>query len=117
MNELLLKLIDEMKALSPYLWEILVRQAYNEAIGYIVWCIVCLVISIALFIIANKLYIKYKIEEEKENSTSDISIVLSFSSIGSLTFLLFFINLTICITQIFVNPEYYAIQLILSKIK
>lgn len=110
MNELLQQLIDFLKSSSPFIWSLLIKQVYVNAISNILWGIGLGVIS--FFLVKLGIYGKKKAEEDSLWETGTIFAFIGSSIAGFLAFYL----LTESIMY-FINPQYYAITLIVQSLK
>jgi multisubunit Na+/H+ antiporter MnhB subunit len=112
---LLQELITTLKELSPLLWETLMRQVYLNALTTSIWAVAGLVFSVVCLRICKKTYNYYY----KQNGEQDYSVVneltIAFSAVGVVGGAIVFL---VCISYaipMFINPQYYAIQLILEN--
>ena len=111
MNPLLQQLIDFLKSASPIVWSTFVRQVYTYAGADFIWVIGLSIASI--FLVKLGKYGK-KISDDESYSGWEIGYIFSFigSAIaGGVAF-----GLLISGIMGLINPQYYAIQLILSNL-
>ena len=115
MEEVLGKLIEFLQEASPLIWQTLLRQVYLSAVGGVIFTTVCVVIATICF---------YKASVYKKGSddvfTNDnwSNHYLLFVLLSSAAIILYLVA-TFSAYQVamrFINPEYYAIQLILANI-
>jgi hypothetical protein len=112
-NELLSQLIEFLKSASPLVWQTLIRQVYSDAIASIVWGVGLVVLCVSLAKLGA--YGRKKAEEDGWQSSWDIPAI--FSYIGSVISGLVAFGLIVYATQMLVNPEFYAIQYIISRLR
>lgn len=105
MEETLLQLVELLKDASPVVWQILIKQVYVDAIANLLWATTLIFAAFRMYKPAAK-----KWGEEEDNPES--LILWLFSGICALAGM---VCLTDAVTH-FLNPEFYAIQYILSKI-
>ena len=112
MTELLQQLIDFIKAASPMVWGIYVKQVYVDAAVGVFWGIGVLIASPFLTKFA-----KYAFNKYEEDKYSGWDMWAYFACAGAVCGVA--IGLVLITTYIkgFINPEYYAIQNILSQLK
>ena len=112
MDELLKKLVEWLQTASPYLWAILLKQVYVNAAVSFLWS----VFIGALTVIAYKSG-RYVREEQPCSYSGDnetLSVLLYILSFVLLVLTVVFLT---DVVQNVANPEYKAIELILSKLK
>lgn len=134
---LLQELIDLVKTASPKLWEIAVRQVYANVASDLMWLFFLIPIMILTSIWMKKFYKKCKnLEKEKEecNSITDVwdrkdrrkeidnrlsdtnllfGITCAIEILLGLVMIIIFSN----IIPKLINPEYYAIQILIDLVK
>ena len=111
-DTVLQKLIEFVETASPFLWETLYRQVYVQVVVHVIW----MIIFIGLAAVCYKLFQYGKLEKAKDDDTEWI-FGLVLGGIGATVFTVFsVIELEECIIRL-INPNYYAIQLILSNIR
>ena len=112
MDTLLQELIVFLQDASPLIWSALMKQVYANAVECLFFCVVCLAIAVLLFRL-HKYGAKMK-EEESYNSDWETPYYLG----TMLGYAFIFIALVLFVSAIkpFYNPEYYAIQLLLSQL-
>jgi hypothetical protein len=111
LNEVLAQLIEFLKLASPLVWQTLVKQVYSNAVACLIWAIALLVLCVVLVKFAGFAWKQYK---EHEYSMWDVGTV--FLYIGSSVSCLIAFGLLVYSIQLFINPEFYAIQYIVSQI-
>ena len=111
-DNLLTELIDFVKTASPLLWETLIRQVYVQAIATIAWSIGCIIACIVLIKVAKYGHAKC---EEDEYSSWSAGEILGWTFAGMFGITAF--GLAVSAATYFMNPNYYAIRLILGQIK
>lgn len=111
MENILQQLIDMVKATAPALWAIYIKQAYIYGAQEIAWSIVFLVLGTILFRIGKNEFRKLKKDKNYDAGGG------YFAFVGTaITWIAFVLTLVGAVAK-FVNPEYYAIQIMLSAIK
>jgi hypothetical protein len=102
--------IDLLKTVSPVIWQAFIKQAYSEAISYLVWA---LITGVGFFFLV-KLFL-FSTREYKKDKYSDWDIGKWCALAGSI--IAGFISVSTLITAIqwFANPEFYAIRFLLEK--
>ncbi len=113
MNEVLIQLIDMLKTMSPLVWQTLIKQVYSDGVASIIWAIILFIFGICLVKLTMVGYKKYS-EDDDEIGWLMTQI---FSSIGSVVTILFSFYYIISAIQHLFNPEFYAIQYIISQLK
>jgi hypothetical protein len=118
-DQVLQKLIEFLQNASPLVWHIFIKQVYIDAATNIVLAIILLVPFVVLVRGGNRARIMLK-QEQTDRSTNESAdhwegmawaYYLSSAFPGIASFILF----TTAIGYL-INPEYYVIQMILSKI-
>lgn len=109
MDEALLELIAMLRELSPDVWQIMVHQVYAQAISNILWGLVSAAASAWSYKRSIKLF-----QASDDNPIYEVGAIL-------LVGLTFFgaLAAVACASQtalMFINPEFYAIQYLLSGI-
>ena len=109
----LMKLTEYIETMSPELWAILIRQVYSNAFGSLISGVLILVLGIAGIWIVRYCIVEFK-NDDTYSSEADIFAV----AVG-----LFTVPITIwgigniyCFVKYLVNPEYYAIQMIINML-
>jgi hypothetical protein len=113
---LLQELITTMKELSPLLWETLMRQVYLNALTTSIWAVAALAFSAVCLHICKKAY-SYKKQNEEQDYSAISELTIMFSAVGVVGGAIVFL---VCISYaipMFINPQYYAIQLILENMR
>jgi len=113
MDTLVIELIGTVKNLSPMIWELLMKQVYANVVTQLLWAMIMIVASIIIF----KKFIPYAQRMYKKGgaySTWDMGITFAWMGGGAL-FITGFIVLTGALQGLY-NPEYYAIQNLLSSL-
>ena len=110
MNELLIQLVEFTKTASPIVWAALVKQAYVVGCTYLVWAAVVSALCLLFIRLAN-----YGLQQFKEdpNSEWEYGLVI-FLALGVFAGLIS-VGLFLEGISHLINPEYYALMLILSK--
>jgi hypothetical protein len=106
MDKLLQQLIDAVKMATPVIWEALVRQVYVSTIAFGVGGVILCVFSIALAVAGKKTDI----------SDGDHSIQYAFWFF-SFFFASASMALFTCGVMRWLNPNYYAIQMIIDSLR
>lgn len=116
-TELLKQLAAQLGTTTEYLWRVLVNQAHIDAIITIIQSIFLLTISIIIL----KLHLKF-IKKDASGRTSyynseALTVAMSMVAIVGVVFI-FVVVLNIDeIINGFFNPEYWALEHILNKVK
>ncbi len=106
-------LSDKLGTTAEHLWVILVRQSYNNAIGNMV-IIAFAIIGLCLAFKGANIW-KKKIDEEgwdKDGWGGIIALKIVSSVVSTIVITG---NVTCCMQKL-INPEYYALQIILNYI-
>ncbi len=102
------ELMTFVKEISPHLWDIMVRQAYAEAISNIFISIILLVMG----------YFTYKLVKNTHNNFDwdgfDPAII-TFGTLGVTIMGIAFITLMQRAIMMLINPHYYAIVMLLES--
>jgi len=99
--DILSELVKFLQEVSPLVWQSLIKQVYSEAIAYVIW-------GIGLAI-ACPFLVKFAKRMEDEPVGFFAYIAVGIAALASL------LLLTSAI-QHFINPEFYAIRLIVSSV-
>lgn len=116
MGTLLQELVTYLKEVSPMLWETLMRQVYMNAVATSAWAVAMLVLAGISLYVCRKAYKKTSAENREWSSSVIDEMSVIFGAVGFVTGVIVFM---ICITMaipMFLNPQYYAIQLILENL-
>jgi len=110
MNELLIQLVAFTKAASPIVWATLVKQACVVGCTYLVWATVAIAFCLLSIILAD--YGRQQFKKDP-NSEWEYGLVIFFA----LSVFAGLISVGLFLEGIsrLVNPEYYALMLILGK--
>jgi len=107
-------LSDKLGTTAEHLWTILVRQTYNDAISNMIYIIFTCIALYMTFYTTNIWYKKIK----NDGWDSDgIGVIIGIKIFCSLVSLVIVSENTIGFIQRLVNPEFYALQTVLSYIK
>ena len=112
-DTVLQKLVEFVETASPFLWETLYRQVYVQVFQNLFWALILLVLTFASY----KLYQYCKVKKEEDGEYSSWEIGIFF---GVTVAVIFPILSLVCFSEVVVrlmNPNYYAIQLILGSVK
>lgn len=115
MDTMLQELITYLKEVSPAVWETLMRQVYMNAIIAIIWGVAGLVLFVACLMLVRKAY--KKVQEAPRWDAVGSEMIIMFGSVGAGIGIVGFL---ICITSaipMLLNPQYYAIELILQNLR
>jgi len=112
MNPLLQQLLDFLKTTSPLVWSVLIRQVYVNIVSNFLWAIGAGIACVFLEKLGKKSWAKY----EEEGDYSDWNVVSVLSYIGSVSGGVITLALVIDSIMKLINPQYYAIQLILIQL-
>lgn len=127
MNENTAKLIESLAqklgTTSEYLWGVLLKQAYVAATVTLIQTI----LTIAFGVVLYKLHKKFSKKRSTNNSSYSNSLYYKHEEalvipmiIGALIWTIFFIAAFLCFGDIingYFNPEYWALEQVLDKIK
>ena len=102
MTEILSELIEFLREVSPSVWQTLVRQVYIEAIAYIVIAVILVILCI----------ICVKVLKRNWSNTDTYSVLFVVTSFGGVAILVLLVSAGMKLA----NPEFYAIQYILSQL-
>ena len=111
MDELIYELIKLVKTLSPELWRIGLGQVRAKIISHIATDIIVIVLVVIVFVIFLQ-YATKQTEEIDATVTKIIawSIIIVFGG-GAL------LDILAVVLPMIVNPEFYAIKIIMSLVK
>lgn len=112
MDELLRELIEFLKNASPMVWETLHRQVYVQAAQYAFWLVLFGAAVIPCVVLVRKFL---ELREEDEWGDHELPIAL-----GLMGCALFGILAAFCLVSAvsrLINPDYYAIQIILNSLR
>lgn len=113
-DEVLKKLIEFLQQASPLVWEALVRQIYAIAFSHVAWGIAWLVACFGMWKFSN---FCEKQQEADDYNESEWSCTKWVFRVLSFLFLFIPFGLFVSASMKLFNPDYYAINLILSQIK
>jgi len=111
-DEVLQKFIEFVQNASPYIWQTLIKQVYVEAFGYLLFGVGLTAVSVILFKVGEKAYIKAQNERFYDG---ELLYFLSFAFSGVAGFVAFLF--LVSAVKWFVNPDFYAIRFILESIQ
>lgn len=128
MEELLKELIEFVKSASPMVWTALIKQVYVYAIQNLVWGLLFLVASIAsgrtmIFFINRWIAINKGMDdgESEYYHYSDVPTYVMGCSMASVCVFPLLVALALGTilegASRLINPEFYAIQLILKQLR
>jgi hypothetical protein len=123
--DLIQRLIDLVEKTAPALWEIARRQVINTNVRDFIVAVILLIITTILFNFLKKLRDedKYTWDERKENSQFIYVDNINFSLLKIFGYMATFAMSAIAISNIllvimrYLNPDYYAIQVLLGLIQ
>ncbi len=107
MEQLLLKLIELMKELSPQLWAILMKQTYANAFTET---------AVGLFVLAMAVFSIVMLVRAYRDGSLEEYVNIVFWIVAPMTLIIGLIFLCSGL-QRYYNPEYYAIDSILEMIR
>lgn len=118
MDELLKELIEFVQQASPLVWSALLKQVYIYAFQHLVWGVLFGSLALVCSIVCSRFTAKWITLVKEEDYVEDHVSFLSVFS-GCLAILSWLITFGMLIEGIsrFINPEYYAIRLILYQLK
>jgi len=112
MDRVLIELVEFVKNAAPAVWAIAVRQVYVRAWMNLAVSIVALVLFIVSSVYTKKLWL-----ETKDLYYSEKEPLLAITvSLAIVTFLIF-IFCGLASIPYFINPQYYAIQVLLELVQ
>lgn len=118
-DQVLQKLIEFLENASPLVWNTLIKQVYVEAFSTIAWAILLIFFCIAALVVAQKLKIEGDKEITKGRYDEDNNPYFGMvwaSRLASLILGIVSFSFVITAIQYIINPEYYAIQMIIKSI-
>jgi hypothetical protein len=123
-EELIQKLIDLVQKGAPVLWAIARRQVLNSNVMDFLVALILIAVSVVLFKFIKKLRNEdargYDDEKEKGcfyigETEYDASKIFGYIAIAVMG--IFIMTNTVSIVMRFVNPDYYALQILIELIK
>ena len=111
MDDLIYELIELVKTLSPELWRIGVSQVRAEIISHAVADIILLLLTILTPIVLSHIA-KREVIKENADGVRFLAIPIMFFLGGGLLIDLLTLTLPMAL-----NPEFYAIKIIMSLVK
>jgi len=112
LQPLLTDLSDKIGTTSAHFWSILIRQVYVEAVGELIGIAVFLTLSL----IAKKMWV---LVEKKEKVNEYLEILEAVRPICIIIWVISVIFIPACLYSLsarLINPEYYAIEMILKAV-
>lgn len=110
MEKLLQQLAEQLNTTVPYLWEVLVNQAFYGGLINLTFLGVWMFLSGVLFYVSYKLYNKIEDETDRIFTTFALILIASAISIISLLCLPDQVNRVL-------NPEYWALNEIMEVVE
>lgn len=111
-DELLRKLIEFIEQASPVIWGIVRRRVAVELVQSIIWLVVCVV---GTYLLAR--LCKNRWEAYKENTYSDSDISATLSGVAAAILGVAIPIILTNVVSLALNPDYYAIRLLLGFVK
>ena len=115
MNEVLGKLIEFLQSASPLVWQTLLKQVYLSAIGDVLFATGCAAVAFVCWLKASA-YRKETTDVFTEDNWDNHFTLFVWLRSASIALLFVFSIAAYQGAMRFINPEYYAIQLILANI-
>ena len=107
------ELIEMVQATAPAQWAMAQRQVLANTVGNAVWGGLCLLATIALGLVG-----RYCVQQYQENGYSsgwDLGAISAFSG-ACVLLIVVLINLNNVIVY-YINPDYYAIKVLLGLVR
>lgn len=111
-EQALKEFIEFVRTASPVIWQALYKQVYVEAIGFVAWSVVMLILTVILVRFGKFAGVK----EKKGGYLNDWGLVQGFSYFLAAVTTLVAFGLFLSFIMRFANPEFYAFRLILFTI-
>jgi len=108
-EEVLSKLVEFVESASPIIWETARRQVAVNLVQSTVWMILCAVVAYACIRWSKHFGRKYQ-----ENKRGDDDIPALALGLGAAAAIVAVVSLLTYIAGMAVNPNYYAIRLLLG---
>ena len=112
MEDILLRLIDIVQETAPALWAIARRQVAANIAEVAIWFVFCAIAAIALAFVTRHGVREYR--KNDYNSSWELGAV--FSGIGSVGCALVAFGLSTSLVKYLINPEFYAIKVLMDLI-
>lgn len=124
--DILEKLVQFVETASPVIWDAAMRQVYVNAVSYLAWAVVFLALTVVAVYVVRRIYrTRYEIQAEKQavreaskyyygRDEDENEITLILASIGAVASGLLTLMLVHAGIGRFVNPVYWAINMLLD---
>ena len=118
LSPIITKIANQLGVASEHIWGVLVRQAYVEGITDLMLCLVIIVLTVCYWKFIRYAHKKICYQSEKDSWDSDIlaPIYVTGAILGFIGAILFVIGMSSAVGK-FLNPEYYALQILTNLIK
>lgn len=118
MDALLQQLIDLVKQTAPQLWAIALKQVYANVARDVILAAVLVVVAYLCYVSVKRAASLETDEESIFWSDSDFcGFVITIGSIAFLVCCVVIVANLVSVVQSLVNPEYYAIQILMGLVK
>jgi len=111
-KDLLEELIDVVQQTAPELWRIANRQVYGDIARNCLWIIVCIIV---IYVGIRLLKHGYKLKEDDYSCDWEYAVMCGWIMLGVSPIVL--VSLLDSVIGKLINPEYYAIQVLMNLIK
>ena len=112
-EEVLSKLVEFIESASPVIWETARRQVVVDLVQSVVWLVICAVIA---YFSCTK-WIPHLWRKHKEHKFDGYDIAAVLLTIGAVIAALAAVGLLTHVVGVAVNPNYYAIRLLLGYVQ
>lgn len=115
--EIIDKLAEKLGVASEFIWSVLVKQAFVEAVISIFWAIIMYLSAFVFYIFVRNLFKEYS-EAQKNKPNEDYEgyvIAVIMSGAAGLICLLIGLFQTADAIHCLINPEYWALRKILNQ--
>lgn len=117
MTELLQQLINFIKEASPVVWDTFIKQVYVEAGQALIWTVVLVISTVLLIKCGNYCRHKYNDVDEEDYLFGQYLFGQWMSYAFAIFASLYSVTLITSAVSQFINPEYYAIQMIVGMLE
>lgn len=112
MEELLDRLIGIVQETAPYVWAIARRQVVSKIVASAIWATALLFTALLLAHLAKRCN-----KKRAKDTYGDWGMWMAYSIVGVVLAMIAALGLTTDIVKWLINPDYYAIKLLLGFIK
>lgn len=114
MSDVLRKLLQMVQEMSPFVWQTLLRQVHIHAIQNIIWAVF---FSISVFVFLRLAKHSWLQSNEDPFNGGEWKALCMVSIILAIACLVASLESTTSAIGRFLNPDFYALQYILSQLK